>query len=109
MIVEGDEAAELLVLGWGSTLGSIVAAARNARLRGHRVATAHLRHLHPFPANLGEVLERYPKVLVPELNSGQLTWILRAEFLSQAESLSKVSGEPFKIAEIQAKIEEMVS
>ncbi len=107
--IEGDEDADILVLGWGSTHGSIVAAARNARIRGHKVATAHLRHLHPFPSNLGDVLEKFPKVLVPEMNTGQLVWVLRAEFLSNAESLSKMSGEPFKIEEIQAKIEEMIS
>ena len=105
----GDADAELLVLGWGSTKGAIGAAARNARLRGHKVATAHLRHVHPFPENLADVLSRYPKILVPEMNSGQLTFLLRARFLCPAVSLSKVTGVPFKVAEIQAKIEEMSS
>ena len=107
--VTGGDGAEILVIGWGSTLGAIVAAARNLRKQGEKVATAHLRHLHPFPANLEEVLASFDKVLIPEMNSGQLRFLLRAEFLSTAVGLNKVAGEPFKVAEIEAKIMEMLT
>jgi 2-oxoglutarate ferredoxin oxidoreductase subunit alpha len=93
--------ADLLVLGWGSTYGPIVAGARRVRARGERVATAHLRHLHPLPANLGDVLARYSTVLVPEMNLGQLSRLLRAEYLVDARSYTKVSGLPFKAEELQ--------
>ena len=100
---ESDDA-ELLVLGWGSTYGAIVAGVRRARARGHRVARAHLVHMHPFPPNLGEVLRRYRTVLVPEMNLGQLSRLVRAEYLVDAHSLSKVQGIPFQAAEIEAAI-----
>ncbi len=106
--VEGDEDAKLLVLGWGSTYGANRAAARRARLEGKKVATAHLRYLNPLPLNLGEVLSRYPKILIPELNTGQLLKVIRSEFLIDATGLNKVAGEPFKVAEIAAKILEML-
>jgi 2-oxoglutarate ferredoxin oxidoreductase subunit alpha len=93
--------ADLLVLGWGSTYGPIVAGARRVRAGGERVATAHLRHLHPLPANLGDVLARYSTVLVPEMNLGQLSRLLRAEYLVDARSYTKVSGLPFKAEELQ--------
>ncbi len=105
--VAGDEDAELLVLGWGSTFGSIRAAARRVRLAGGKVATLHLRHLNPMPQNLGEILHRYEKILIPELNTGQLRKVIRAEFLVDAKGLNKIAGEPFKISEITEKIEEM--
>ncbi len=106
--VEGDEDAELLVLGWGSTYGANRAAARRARLEGVKVATAHLRYLNPLPTNLGEVLRSYDKILIPELNTGQLLKVIRAEFLLNAVGLNKVAGEPFKVTEITEKILEMV-
>ncbi len=106
--VEGDQDAELLVLGWGSTYGANRAAARRARLEGEKVATAHLRYLNPLPLNLGEVLHRYPKILIPELNTGQLLKVIRSEYLIDATGLNKVAGEPFKVAEIAAKILEML-
>jgi len=96
---DGD--AELLVVGWGSTFGAIGAGAQRVRLRGKKVATAHLMHLNPFPSNLGDVLRKYPKVLVPEMNMGQLSRLLRAEFLVDAKSLNKVQGQPFKAGEIE--------
>ena len=105
--VAGDEDAEILVLGWGSTFGSIRAAARRVRLAGGKVATLHLRHLNPMPQNLGEILHRYDKILIPELNTGQLRKVIRAEFLVDAKGLNKIAGEPFKISEITEKIEEM--
>jgi len=102
---DGD--AELLVVGWGSTWGAIKAAARRRRAAGTKVAVAQLVHLNPFPANLGEVLRRYPKVLVPEMNLGQLAKLLRAEFLVDVRSLTKVQGLPFRASEVEEKIEEM--
>jgi 2-oxoglutarate ferredoxin oxidoreductase subunit alpha len=92
--------ADLLVLGWGSTYGTIQAAVRQVRERGYRVAHAHLTHLNPFPRNLGEVVRAYPRVLVPEMNLGQLVKLIRAEYLVDAKGLSKVQGLPFRTAEI---------
>ena len=106
--VDGDVDAKVLVLGWGSTFGSIRAAARRVRLDGGKVATAHLRHLNPLPMNLGEVLRSYDKILIPELNTGQLLKVVRAEFLIDAVGLNKVAGEPFKVTEITDKIMEMI-
>lgn len=99
-----DADADLLVIGWGSTHAAIRAGVNNARAQGLKVANVHLRYLNPFAKNLGEVLARYPKVLVPELNRGQLSRLLRAEFLTPTISLSKMQGQPFKAAEILAKI-----
>ncbi len=103
---DGD--ARLLVIGWGSTWGSIAAGVQRTRAKGEKVAQAHLRHLNPFPKNLGEVLRRYDKVLVPEMNLGQLSRMLRAEFLVDAQSLSKMQGSPFRAAEIEAAIAEQL-
>lgn len=103
--VVGDvDDAEILVVGWGSTWGAIDGAAGRVRARDRRVATAHLRYLNPFPKNLGEVLRRYPRVLVPEMNLGQLSRLLRAEFLVDARSVSKVRGVPFTAGELEAAI-----
>ncbi len=102
-----DADADLLVLGWGSTYSAILAGVRRARRQGAKVARAHLRHLNPFPPNLGEVLARYPNVLIPELNRGQLSRLVRAEFLTPAVGLHKVQGQPFKASEIEAKIMEL--
>jgi 2-oxoglutarate ferredoxin oxidoreductase subunit alpha len=93
--------ASVLVVGWGSTYGPIGAAARRVRNAGGRVATAHLRHLNPLPANLGDVLARYSRVVVPEMNLGQLALLLRAKFLVDAVSYTKVAGLPFKAEELQ--------
>lgn len=102
-------AARLLVLGWGSTYGSIGAAVRRARRAGHAVAQAHLRHLNPFPANLGEVLRRYDKVLVPEINLGQLALLLRGKYLVDVISYNRVRGLPFRAAELAEAIEEVLT
>ena len=99
---EGD--AEMLVLGWGSSFGTIKAAARRVRDAGRSVATAHLLHLNPLPKNTGEVLARYAKVLVPEMNTGQLLKIVRAEFLVDAQGFSKVTGLPLMAAELEEEI-----
>ncbi len=102
--VEGDPDAELLVLGWGSSEGSIRAGVRRARLAGHKVACAHLRYLNPMPANTGDVLRSFDRVLVPEMNSGQLSLLLRAEFLVDVESYCKVQGQPLFATEIEREI-----
>jgi 2-oxoglutarate ferredoxin oxidoreductase subunit alpha len=106
-LVEVDDPtgnAETLVIGWGSTEGSIIAAVRGLRAKGRTVAQAHIRHLNPFPSNLGEVLRRYPKILVPEMNLGQLARVLRGEFLVNARSYTKVQGLPFRTDELEAAI-----
>jgi 2-oxoglutarate/2-oxoacid ferredoxin oxidoreductase subunit alpha len=98
----------MLVLGWGSTYGPIGAGARRVRKLGHSVATAHLRHLNPLPANLGDVLRRYRRVLVPEMNLGQLALLLRARYLKDVITLSKVQGKPFSRQEILDKIQSIL-
>jgi len=100
--------ATVLVVGWGSTFGPIGAAARRVRNAGHNVATAHLRHLNPLPANLGDVLARYSRVVVPEMNLGQLALLLRARFLVDAVSYTKVAGLPFKAEELQHVITDII-
>jgi 2-oxoglutarate/2-oxoacid ferredoxin oxidoreductase subunit alpha len=103
---EGD--AEVLVLGWGSSLGTIRAAARRVRDRGRKVATAHLRWVHPFPSNMEEVVRRYPKVLIPEMNLGQLAMLVRAAYLVDAKTYSKVQGLPIFAEELEQAIMEML-
>ncbi len=103
-----DGAARVLVLGWGSTFGSIGAAVRRARNAGHSVAQAHLRHLNPFPPNLADVLRRYDKVLVPEINLGQLALVLRGRFLVDVISYNQVRGLPFRAAELAGVIEDVI-
>jgi 2-oxoglutarate ferredoxin oxidoreductase subunit alpha len=104
-----DGAARVLVLGWGSTFGSIGAAIRLVRLAGGSVAQAHLRHLSPFPANLGDVIKRYDKVLVPEINLGQLALILRGRYLADVISYNRVRGLPFRAAELAGVIEDVIA
>ncbi len=106
--VEGPESGRVLVLGWGGTYGVLATAVRALWERGAPVAHAHLRYLHPFPANLGEVFRRYDKVLVPELNLGQLRARVRAEYLIDAAGLNKTTGRPFATAEVVAAIEELL-
>ena len=106
--VDDPDGADLLVIAWGSTWGSIKAGARRVRGAGKSVAIAQLVHLNPFPSNLGEVLARYRKVLVPEMNLGQLSRLLRAEYLVDAQSLTKVQGLPFRAEEIEKKMLEMI-
>jgi 2-oxoglutarate ferredoxin oxidoreductase subunit alpha len=103
---DGD--ADLLVLGWGSTLGTISAAARRVRERGGKVATAHLRHLNPFPPNVEDVLRGYPRVLIPEMNLGQLALLIRSRYLIDARSYSKVQGAPIFAEDLEAEIERML-
>jgi len=104
-----DGNARVLVLGWGSTYGSIGAAARRVRLAGGSVAQAHLRHLSPFPANLGEVLLAYDKVLVPEINLGQLALLLRGRYLTDVISYNRVRGLPFRASELAGVIEDVIA
>jgi 2-oxoglutarate ferredoxin oxidoreductase subunit alpha len=103
-VEDPDGDAELLVLGWGSSLGTIRAAARRAREAGRKVATAQLRHLNPFPANTEEVVKRYPKVLIPEMNLGQLAMLVRARFLVDARGFNKVQGLPIAAEELEQEI-----
>jgi len=104
----GDPEGDLLIIAWGSTCGSITAALKAQRSKGRKIGHLHLRHLNPLPSNLGDVLKRYKQVLVPELNMGQLLWVLRAKFLVDAVGLNKIQGRPFKQAELEQKIEEML-
>ncbi|HWX41813.1 MAG TPA: 2-oxoacid:acceptor oxidoreductase subunit alpha [Blastocatellia bacterium] len=103
----GEPRGRVLVVGWGSTYGAITSAVEEVQKRGESVSSIHLRHLNPFPKNLGEIMERFDRVLVPELNMGQLAMLLRARFLVPAISFPKVKGKPFKISEIVSKIEEV--
>ena len=104
----GDPEGDLLIVAWGSTCGSITAALKAQRAKGRRIGHLHLRHLNPLPSNVGDVIKRYKRVLVPELNMGQLLWVLRAKFLVDAVGLNKIQGRPFKQAELEQKIEEML-
>ncbi len=106
--VFGPEQGDVLVIGWGGTYGSLLTAVQRLQRKGHKVAHAHLRYLNPMPRNTGHVLKRYKKVLVPELNSGQLRTLLRAQYLVDAVGLNKVQGRPFLVGEIEAKVEEML-
>ena len=108
IIPEGDASGDLLIVAWGSTNGPITAAMNAQREKGRKIGHVHLRHLNPFPRNLGDVLKRYKKVLVPEMNMGQLVMILRAKFLVDAQSYGKIQGKPFKQSEIEDKIEELL-
>ncbi|WP_298670645.1 2-oxoacid:acceptor oxidoreductase subunit alpha [uncultured Sphingomonas sp.] len=101
----GGTSGRLAVVGWGSTYGPILQAVRRAHARGLDVSHIHLRHIWPMPANLGPLLKGFDKVLVPEMNTGQLKTVLRDQFLVDAQPLNKVSGQPFRIAEIEAAIE----
>jgi 2-oxoglutarate ferredoxin oxidoreductase subunit alpha len=108
LAVNGPAEGDLLVIGWGGTYGSILSAVQRSQRKGHSVASAHLRYLNPMPRNTGAVLRRYKKVLVPELNAGQLRLLLRAQFLVDAVGLNKVQGKPFLVSEIEEKIEQML-
>ncbi|MGK6355285.1 2-oxoacid:acceptor oxidoreductase subunit alpha [Sphingomonas sp. DT-207] len=107
-IEQGQAGGKLVVVGWGSTYGPITQAVRRARRKGFDVAHVHIRHIWPMPKNLGDLLKSYEHVLVPEMNTGQLKTVLRDQFLVDAKSLTKVSGQPFRIAEIEAAIAEHI-
>ena len=107
--VAGDDRGDVLVVGWGGTEGAIAEATRRARADGLAVSAIHLRHLNPFPSNLGAVLDGFARVLVAELNGGQLATLLRARFLVPAHSLTKTTGQPFKVSEIRDRIDAVLS
>jgi 2-oxoglutarate ferredoxin oxidoreductase subunit alpha len=107
--VDADPEASLLVLGWGSSEGAIRAAVRRVRLAGQSVASAQLRWVNPLPANLGDVLRSFDRVLVPEMNSGQLAQVLRARYLVDVESYTKVQGLPLFTGELEAEMLERIS
>lgn len=98
--IEGDMDADVLLIGWGSTWGAIASAVKQARSEGHKVAHAHLIHINPFPRDLGEVLSKFKTVICPEMNMGQLSRLLRAEYLVDVQSLNKVQGQPFTTTEL---------
>ena len=104
----GDDSGDLVIVAWGSTHGPITAALNSQRAKGRRIGHVHLRHLNPLPKNLGDVLMRYDKVLVPEMNMGQLVMILRAKYLIDAQGYNKIQGKPFKTSELERKIEEIL-
>ncbi len=107
--VEGAESGDVLVLGWGGTYGSIATAVQRCTRKGWKVGHAHLQYLNPMPKNTGDVLKRFKKVLIPELNAGQLIVLIRSKFLVDAVGLNKVQGRPFLVSEIEAKIEQLLS
>jgi 2-oxoglutarate/2-oxoacid ferredoxin oxidoreductase subunit alpha len=105
----GDPSGDLLIVAWGSTHGPVTAALKAQREKGRKIGHVHLRHLNPLPKNLGEILGRYDRVLVPEMNMGQLVMLLRAKFLVDAQGYNKIQGKPFKQSEIERKIEEILA
>lgn len=109
LTVFGDNSGELLVVGWGSSYGAIHQAVERAQQQGKHVSAVHLRHLNPFPRNLGDILSRFERILVPEMNLGQLAMLLKATYLAPVISMPKVRGRPFRISEISAKIDELLA
>jgi 2-oxoglutarate ferredoxin oxidoreductase subunit alpha len=107
--VNGPASGDLLVIGWGGTYGAITEAVGRAQRKGQKVAQAHLRYLSPMPRNTADVLRSYKKVLVPELNAGQLRFLLRSQYLVDAQGLNKVQGRPFLVSEIEEKISQLLS
>jgi len=107
--LHGDGDAEMLVIGWGSTWGAIDSALEKLRRRGHKLAWVHLVHLNPLPSNLGDIVHRFPKVVVPELNMGQLCRVIRAEYLVDARPITKVRGLPFTAAELESAFSEVLN
>jgi 2-oxoglutarate ferredoxin oxidoreductase subunit alpha len=105
---KGDPEGDLLIVSWGSTCGAITQSVQAQREKGRRIGHLHLRYLNPLPGNVGDILKRYRKVLVPELNMGQLLWVLRAKYLVNAIGLNKIQGRPFKQSELDQKIEEVL-
>ena len=101
----GDRTGALALVGWGSTFGPINKAVEQARERGHSVSHIHLRYLNPFPANLASLLDGFEKILVPEMNAGQLVTMLRSRYLVPAKGLNKITGQPFKISEVASAID----
>ena len=107
--VNGDRSGKLLVLGWGGTHGAITSAVTALRSEGHAVSSTTLRHLNPLPADLGALIQGFEQVLIPELNNGQLSIIIRAKYLVDTLSMGKIKGQPFKISEIRERILELLN
>ncbi len=108
LVVEGEQESELLILTWGSTYGATKEAIRNAKLKGYKTAHAHLKYINPFPKNIGTVLNKFKKIMIPELNLGQMAMIIKSRFLKDVIQFNKVQGQPFKVAEIENKIIEVL-
>jgi 2-oxoglutarate ferredoxin oxidoreductase subunit alpha len=108
-VVNGPESGDLLVVGWGSTYGAITQAVTDLRKQGQAVSSVHLRYLNPLPPDLGDLLRRFRRVLVPELNLGQLSKVLRATYLVDCVGLNKVQGKPFMIRELSHKMKEVLA
>jgi 2-oxoglutarate/2-oxoacid ferredoxin oxidoreductase subunit alpha len=106
--VEGPKQGKLLVISWGGTCGAVRTAVQNSIAAGKSVAHAHLRYMNPFPKNLGDIIKRYEKVLIPELNTGQLRLLIRGQFLVDAHGYNKIQGKPFLVAELMQKIDQML-
>jgi 2-oxoglutarate ferredoxin oxidoreductase subunit alpha len=109
VVPAGADSGDLLIVSWGSTRGPITAALKSEQFKANRIGHVHLRYLNPLPKNLGDVLMRYDKVLVPEMNMGQLVMVLRAKYLVDAEGYNKIQGKPFKTSEIERKIEQVLA
>ena len=106
--VDGDQSGELLVLGWGGTYGAIKEAVIKAREDGYKVSQSHLKYLNPFPSNTEKVLKSFKKILIPEINLGQLAKLIRSEYLIPVEQFNVVRGLPFRVSDIENKIIEML-
>ena len=103
----GDQSGDLLVIGWGSTYGSITSAVERCRAKGVDVSSIHLRYIEPMQKDLGEIISRFKRILIPEMNLGQLFHRIRSEYLVDAIGLHKIQGKPFMISEIEAKIQDL--
>ena len=103
-VTRGEDAGEIAVVGWGSTFGPITRAVQKIRLEGHKVSHIHIRHIWPLPKNLGSLLNGFKKVIVAEINTGQLITVLRSQYLIDAQGLNKISGQPFKVSEVEEAI-----
>ena len=106
--VFGESSGKILVLGWGGTYGSITATVGAMQAEGFSVSSAHLTHLHPLPNDLKDIMGRFDKVLIPELNMGQLSVLIRSQLLVDTISYNKVQGQPFKVKELTKKIHELI-
>jgi 2-oxoglutarate ferredoxin oxidoreductase subunit alpha len=107
--VNGPESGDLLVVSWGGTYGTVRSAVETLQKQGKSVAHCHLRYINPFPKNLGAILKRYKKVLIPELNNGQMWFILRGTYLVDAVSFAKIKGKPFLVSELVEKMESVLA
>jgi 2-oxoglutarate ferredoxin oxidoreductase subunit alpha len=104
VIINGETEGDVLVLSWGGTYGAVTSSVRTLQAEGFKVSSIHLRHLNPLPNDLGETLKRFKRVIIPELNTGQLAMLVRARYLVDAVPLTKMKGRPFKVAEIREAI-----